>query len=178
MPDLREPARTPSAAVRRYRKYLQKSLACLSPAIWYVAPRLRGKEHQKSLVLSEDPIRLKRPGGTTLLLSAGHHFHIEKDSRHPGEFKVRTDGYFYRVRHSDDSIGELISWHWHPGAPMKDPHVHITGLHGLHVPSGRIAFEEVVWMLVQDLGISARRSDWRDVLTECLARFRAYRTWH
>ncbi len=42
----------------------------------------------------------------------------------------------------------------------------------LHVPSGRIAFEQVLLFVIEELGVAAR-----EVLGEVLERFRQYRTW-
>jgi len=54
-----------------------------------------------------------------------------------------------------------MSWHWHPLTTpgRSDPHTHVRsdnvglpGLRELHIPSGRVAFEEVAYFLIADLG--------------------------
>jgi hypothetical protein len=47
----------------------------------------------------------------------------------------------------------------------------------LHIPTGRVSFEQVVRFLVDDLEVVPQRHDWRDVIAESEERFRAFRTW-
>lgn len=106
-----------------------------------------------------------------------------KDQRFRREWKVGTDGYAYTVSEDRDLSSELFSWHWHP-TTRQDTHLHVGRGHDLHgplarlrVPTGRVAFEEVVRFLIEDLYVQPERSDWDSVLSECLERFRRFRTW-
>jgi hypothetical protein len=141
-----------------------------------------------SLTTSQDFVRLKREGQPALFLEASQRFELVPDHRFDGEWKSKTLAYIYAVRESDEpgDDAEVISWHWHPlTTPQRpDPHVHVRADHaglpslsGLHIPSGRVAFEEVALFLIADLGCTPVRDDWRDVLEDTLVRFRAYRTW-
>jgi hypothetical protein len=101
-------------------------------------------------------------------------------------FKVGTKAYYYTVRRAEDD-GEIILFHWHPsGGHVTYPHVHIGSAelsrNGLlsgksHMPSGRIAFEQVLIML-HDLGAEPGQSDWEAVLDRNLKTFVDWRSWH
>jgi hypothetical protein len=64
--------------------------------------------------------------------------------------------------------------HLHVGADMPDLGV---DFHGLHIPTGRVAFEEVVRLLIVDLGAQPRETDWETILRDSEERFRTFRTW-
>ncbi len=56
-------------------------------------------------------------------------------------------------------------------------HPRLGELGRLHVPSGRIAFEQVLLFVIDELGVVPAREAAREVLGEVLERFRQYRTW-
>ncbi len=131
------------------------------------APRPRGLPGQLALTTSEDPIRL-RTSGRPLFISAGQYFHFEPDARFEGEFKVMTDGYVYRVRSSELQGADLFQWHWHPEVQgQPDCHLHVGAEHdarlprSLHLPSGRVGFEEILAFLIRECDVRPARSDWR-----------------
>jgi hypothetical protein len=95
--------------------------------------------------------------------------------------------YIYEVRLADSDVG-ILNWHWHPLTTSErlDPHVHVelthpdlagTSFPKLHVPSGRVGFEEVVHFLIEDLEVEPARDDWRDRLHESLVSWREFRSW-
>lgn len=179
---MRVPAKGPREAHRRYLRFLQKSLSCISSAIWLTGPRPGGEEGELALTTSDDPISLRGEAGPAFL-SAGQHFRTIQDERFEGEWKVRTEGYAYRVALSEETGPFLFAWHWHPNT-RPDPHLHVgadhpevTELPRLHVPTGRVSFEEVVRFLVTDLRVVPARRDWQETLAETESRFRAFRTW-
>jgi hypothetical protein len=180
---VRVPARSPEEARERYLRFLQQSLSCVSREIWFVADRPRGQRGELSLTTSRDPLEMPMEGGGRLYLSAGQHFRFVPDDRYQGEWKVRTDGYAYRVGLSADPSDYLVAWHWHPDS-RPDPHLHVglthpqvAGFRGMHVPTGRVSFEEVLRFLVIELKLRPLRRDWEAVLSETEGRFRAFRTW-
>jgi hypothetical protein len=94
---VREPARRAHAAQQRYLHYLQRSLSCLTNAIWLVAPPPDARGDERALTVSGEPIRLRRDEGATLLLYANQRFDLIEDERFPGEWKARTHGYVYSI---------------------------------------------------------------------------------
>lgn len=148
----------------------------------------------ETLLLLTNPtaIRLRRAdGGPDLELEASQVFKIIPHPDYAGEFKARTLSYVYSVRFREPAIdvhSEIIAWHWHPlsTANQPMPHVHVRAgvpalgatLGKLHIPSGRVAFEEVVRFLINDLAVvPTRPDDWEAVVNESELRFRTYRSW-
>jgi hypothetical protein len=182
----RQPAKSAKAAQQRYLDVLQSSLTCLSSsAVWYAAPPLSGRGQGRALAVSQDPIGVKRKkGAAATVLFASQRFDIQQLD---GEWKVKTLEYIYRVATKNEPDGEYIAWHWHPlTTPDRSaPHLHVATKHAvlgaalrkLHVPTGRVSFEEVARFLITDLGVTAARNDWRQVLEDAESRFRTYRTW-
>jgi hypothetical protein len=87
----------------------------------------------------------------------------------------------YRYQLLDENDGELIAWHWHPGAGPDHPHIHVPAgpiNRHVHVPTGRVSIETVLRLLLTDLEVPARRPDHGEVLDETEARFIQYRRWH
>jgi hypothetical protein len=64
----------------------------------------------------------------------------------------------------------VFAWHWHPTrTPQKPyPHLHVRSEHrllglalkNLHMPTGRVSFEEVVRFLIDELRVVPTRTDW------------------
>ena len=181
---MRDPARTPSAAQARYVRVLQRTLSCLSKAIWVVGPSNAGTD--RKLTLSEEAIRLRTAEGPTLWLRASQHFELIPHPEFEGEWKSSTRAYVYELGLEDDDDG-LIGWHWHPNTTPDrlTPHTHVRVEHAplgvsfprLHIPSGRVSFEEVARFAIVELGVSPDREDWDDILAESLLRFQTYRSW-
>jgi hypothetical protein len=185
---VREPAKTAAAARSRYIRFLQLPLSCLTKAIWVVGESPEGGD-DSSLLASEDPIRLKREDGLSLLFSPSQRFDLIPDEREgfEGEWKARTLAYIYEVRVEGEDEPQLLGWHWHPlETPHRaEPHVHVRVEHEslgvplpkLHLPAGRVAFEELVLLLIRDLGVRPARDDWEAIIEDTWGRFRAFRTW-
>jgi hypothetical protein len=94
---------------------------------------------------------------------------------------VSTVGYEYRLTRGQG--GELAAWHWHP-APLPGPdfpHLHIAGEtlnRHAHLPTGRVRFESVLRLLIDDLGVPSRRTDYAEVLYTAERLFIQHRRWH
>ena len=186
---MRQPARTEAAARSRYIGFLQKALSCLTNAVWVSGPVPEERGGGFALTCSQEPIRLRRDADLPdLYLSVSQRFEIVPDARYQGEFKARTLAYVYRLSldaAAEDS--EILAWHWHPltTPDRTNPHLHVgvdqpelgVTFAKLHVPTGRVSFEEVVRFLVVDLGVQPARDDWEDVIGDTEARFREFRTW-
>lgn len=177
---MRDPTRTRRDARERYKGYLQQTLSCISLAVWSTAPT---RELEEFALEPWGDIQLRRDGDDPLWLKLGQVFHFEEDERHPGEWKVKTDGYAYTVTLDEDLSQELLSWHWHPSS-RPDPHLHVGRRHPefppfgkVHVPTGRVALERVVFFLIEELRVVPLRADWRQVLEDTLRRFEHWRTW-
>ncbi len=128
-------------------------------------------------------VAMARADGDPLHLRATQEFHLDDHPQFPGERKVVTDAYAYTLSESPELADELLAWHWQPESG-REPHMHIGRAHArlgelgrLHVPSGRIAFEQVLLFVIDELEVVPAREDAKEVLSEVLERFRQYRTW-
>jgi hypothetical protein len=180
---VREPARSDAEARKRYLRHLRRSLSCLSAsAVW----RAGETAHAGTWVALTAPrvVTLNRQSEPPLYLRATQTFHYSDHPDYRGERKVSTDQYAYTLADTADISTELIAWHWQPEGGRIDPHLHIGHAHPeherftrWHVPTGRVAFEEILLFAINDLAVTPAHADWRAVLDDTLARFREFRSW-
>ncbi len=83
-----------------------------------------------------------------------------------GQPHVRTVSYIYSVFNASER--RILGWHYHPEGrgerPVATPHLHVyvdteaggQSLPKLHLPTGRVALEDVVTFLVDGMGVLAR----------------------
>lgn len=172
------PGRTPHEARSNFLGPLQRVLSCLTGAQLYYRQAPVGES--EALLVSDDPVALRCRGGAVLKLSIGHRYTlVETDERQLGPWKATTRAYLYRL---DDGEGqEQVSWHWHPSGRSRfdRPHLHVGAGHlaGRHLPTGRVSIESVVRLLLGEMDVVSRRSDWVQVLDDAEGNFLAYRTW-
>ncbi|MGH3341953.1 MAG: hypothetical protein ACRDPK_03540 [Carbonactinosporaceae bacterium] len=128
--------------------------------------------------MSEDPVRLRSrriAGGLQFKLR--HQFRLVEAGRK--DWHVSTVAHAYRL--NDNAGDELVTWHWHPGLRGVDyPHLHVTGGpvgRRAHLPSGRVSIESVLRLLLDDLGVPAKRDDYWQVLDASEGPFLRYRRW-
>jgi hypothetical protein len=186
-----EAALTPEDAKARYLRLLQPPLACVADTKWVDGPPPRRSTGAIALVTRESPATLQRWRGlAAAVLTATQRFEVIPDYRFDGEWKVSTKAYVYVVsiatRRAPVPV-EVFAWHWHPERmPRKAyPHLHVRSEHrllglalkNLHIPTGRVSFEEVVRFLVDELRVVPSREDWRSVVDETEVLFKQYRTW-
>lgn len=89
-----------------------------------------------------------------------------------GEVAVRDVAYLFGI--GDESGRELLSYHWHPSGPSRiiGPHLHVHAdiqlgtawLPKVHVPTGPVALQDVLRVLLEELGVEPIRDDWELVL--------------
>ncbi len=145
----------------------------------------RAGDESGALTLSEDPLKLRsaRLGGG-IQLQLRHQFRLIKDDEEPSasRWHVSTGAYFYQL---DDGSGhELTAWHWHPATRVRSPHVHVAGgILGklIHLPTGRVSIESVLWLLLTDLEVKPARGhadDFAEILAAAERSFIGHRRWH
>jgi hypothetical protein len=180
----------PAEAVRSFVGPLQRAISCVTRSQLRVsqggyAPSVTGQPH--GLLLNGGrPVALSGPERPQLFVSLGYDVvHVDDPER--GPWKVSTRSYRYHILTNDGT--ESVLYHWHPDGKshVTRPHMHIGNsllsrdaviTRKAHMPSGRIALELVVWLLLDEYGVPPLRDDAHGVLDECLDRFERYRTWH
>ena len=177
----RDPARSDAEAKARFLGVLNRSLSAVCRnSVWIVSPLAGG---QFNAFTSPKPaIRLRVPDGPDLYLRSTIRFQYVADDRFTrGERKVSTDLYAHTVGTSDSLKPQLYSWEW---STAQAPHLHVRrgdpdygGLGKLHLPTGRVFFEDVLRFLVTEHGVPPARDDWQDVLGEGLRKVSMFATW-
>lgn len=181
-------ARNESEAEERFIRSMNRGLGYLTRRVHFRSARPRVKGQPWRLTLTPDEIApLICEGHTAFYLSATAEFIFERDQRpgHEGGTKARVTKYIYVLQADQDPASELVSWHWHPDdAPERpDPHVHVRsdhedlpGLRDMHLPSGRVLFEDVLLYAIKDLGVGCQEGTEAN-LREMIERTRRYNTW-
>jgi hypothetical protein len=187
----RQPANTPHEARQRYARFLQRSLACIAPDVWNVGPAVAGRpegEWVLTLPNAGRPIQLRREDGSACLLVASQRFVIVPDPRNEGEYKTSTREYIYKIWDGSDASGQpVVEWHWHPSRGTLHPHTHARPPYAgpafgeafdkHHLPTARVAFEQVVRFLIEDLEVEHQVGDWAERLDEALTAHEYWRSW-
>jgi hypothetical protein len=193
-------ASTSAKAVQAFRDWLQDAVGCItqvrldaSPDWQQPATRSAGPH---TISLSDDGLPLLLDGTAQIALTVNHHYRIVHDSAR-GEWHVQTAAYYYAI--DAQGGGEILSYHWHPGVGIDFPHVHVSssavnpdvisaakwapGANALradlakaHLPTGRIALEDVISLLIEQFDVPGR-GHWKDTLRASRAEFEQNRRW-
>ncbi|HEY5244422.1 MAG TPA: hypothetical protein VIJ60_02055 [Acidimicrobiales bacterium] len=177
----RVPTRTDADAKRRFFNFLGRSLSAVCKnAVWIASPRTDGTF---AAITNPPIIRLRRDEGNLYLRSTLEFTYADDDRFGALERKVVTLGYAHTVGESDSLKPQLYSWEWAAAEPTY-PHVHLRrsdpafeGLGKLHIPTGRVFYEDVLRFLVDEHRVQPARDDWRDVLDDSHRRVAMFASW-
>lgn len=172
------PGRTPAEAVVDYRDPIQRAVDCVVPTVVNIRGGYHPSDRPHSLILGDgSPQRLR---GTRIVISLSHLYRVMllEDPDDPrGSWGVNTVGYMYALCEREGP--EILSYHWHPfrEGEFTLPHLHLGAGAGIgrpelvaaHLPTGRIAIEDFLRLVLRDFGATPRRSDWEAVLSETQA---------
>lgn len=175
------PGKTPREAVQAYIDPLQKSLALISEGVLRCDNRDRIDD--LSVLRLPDPVSLH--GRSHLFIGMVQQYRIIKDPNN-GPFRVTTAHYKYTLETEDSE--EIIGYHWHPEgpSPVRYAHLHLgagaqigrSELDGrAHFPTGRVAFEDFVKLLIDVFDVKASRPTWRQALDRTKGLFERYKRW-
>ena len=122
-----------------------------------------------------------------LALDMIQHFRVIEAPVPHGPYRVQTVAYYYTVIEIDGPWREVFAYHWHPQgrSAITFPHFHLYQGSGTirdevrkaHFPTGRIALEEVLRLVIQEFGVRPLREDWDAILNRTQAAFEDWRTW-
>lgn len=131
-----------------------------------------------------DPVRLR--GELELDLVSRISYQISHAEGERGPWKVETLAYSHGLETTEAK--EIIVYQWHPGrgSRIEYPHLHLGavmssnlgGLEKAHIPTGRVALEDLLRFAITELGVEPQRDDWQEVLSETQGKFEDWRTWH
>lgn len=169
------PARSAAQAVAEFISPLQRALECVTDAVLVVQKggyHPVGQPHGAALH-GGLPAAIGR--GKTLHLLVYLQYHISDDRETVPGWLVRPLGYVFAL--SDYAKRALLAYHWHPGGGSRVtwPHLHVYDallspsslLSKAHLPTGRVALEDVLRLAIAEFGVEPRRrhqGDWDEVL--------------
>jgi hypothetical protein len=102
-----------------------------------------------------------------------------------------TESYTYRLQadESPKSKSWLVRWEYYRKPPVPDypyplAHVHVRGrftdsdeaIDRLHIPTGRVALELVIWHLIAEWGVPSKDDRWQFILGDSIKGFHERRT--
>jgi hypothetical protein len=188
---------SPRAALDAFVERTRRSIACVGEA--HVAGD--GHDPNRIHAIGMKPYRpdlrdrlqlyARESGRPDLLLDIAHEYSIVEVPEHVehGAFWVQTTSYRYHIYDLDGE--ELLLYHWHPGgvSDIEFPHVHVAcaprimlprprtderrpvDIGKLHLPTNQVLLEDVIELLIRDLGVEPRPAfrigdAWRTVLRD------------
>jgi hypothetical protein len=133
------------------------------------------------------------PDGTDFRLSLTQNFSVREDDRENyGPYRVHTTKYIYELFDGEERV---FGYHWHPDrtpdrqyphfhlwagatrllSEQHDPHIPI--LRDAHIPTGRIAIEDVLWLLIADFHVHSYVTHWKKRLRKNRKSFEDWKSW-
>lgn len=175
------PGRTPREAVKAYLEPLQKNLSIICKGV--LRPSNYDMVDKVGVLMLPDPAPLN--GRPDLYLAFAQQYKIIKDVEN-GPFRVTTRYYSYAVETQDAQ--EIVGYHWHPDgdSPVKFSHLHLGpgALIGreeisrkAHFPTGRVAFEDMVELLIDTFGVQPDRTLWQEIVEKTRSLFTQHKSW-
>lgn len=165
---------TPYEAFDDFRAPLQRAVSCVDREahVWALIGTngySPGQEHALTPNLGE-PVRLRGRIGLDLLFRIW--YRVVSAERERGPWRIETLAYSHRLETTD--AREIVAYHWHPGrsSEITYPHLHIGAGIGVdlgildktHIPTGRVALEDLLRFAIVEVGVEPRRSNWEEIL--------------
>lgn len=98
-----------------------------------------------------------------------------------GQMRMSTRRYVYELSESGST---LLGWHWHPASKRASqitwPHLHMpkaSKYAKAHVPTGRVALEDLLLFLINDMGAVPDRDNASAIIEETSQVHKAHRGW-
>ena len=184
------------AANKEFSENFQKALSTITKCVWQTVEH--PDKGEVILIYSLPRLPVKTIDGSRQYILIAHMI-TEVVDDHKGNQRVHTREYIYKI--ADNAGGSLYEFHWHPEkidrvtleprllqqsekAPFPAPHIHVhakdsrfPSLHKNHIPSGRVAFEDVLQFIFEECDVQPNRLNWKDVLKQTKAKFEADSSW-
>jgi hypothetical protein len=174
-------------AVNNYREPLKDAVGCVTNPVLLFSEHggYRVGEEYSLALMEGDPVQLS--GTARIAISVIQYFQVIQDEREDyGPFRVTTTAYYYTVE--DENGHEIIAYHWHPKAPNSKtvhPHVHLQygakvkrqELAGTHLPTGRVAVEDFLRLMIEVFGVAPLKKNWSVILGRTKKQFDLYKSW-
>lgn len=168
------PGRNELAAWRAFKQPIERAVGCLDMTARLVERRF--DDGLRFIASSREGISV------TKALRLRFSMQLEPVQAE-GVWRMTTRKYDYTISPSAAPATVVFGWHWHPESrrsPIRYPHVHVpaaTAFSTRHIPTGRVALEDVIEFAFADLGAVPAYAGAREVLDEVSAIHKQHRTW-
>ncbi len=181
--------KTTAEAVQNFLDPLQRAMSCVTEAVLsvgggYHASPANNPQQRHVLTIHNSPAVLGRDKHFALDL-VQHYRVVEGEGAH-GPWKVSTVAYYYTLLIAA-TAQEVLGYHWHPQgrSDVTYPHLHLYegagslqhNLRKAHLPTGRIAVEDMLRLAIIHFRVLPLRQDWETILTETQDAFQQWRLW-
>jgi hypothetical protein len=183
-------ARTPEQALKTWVASLCQALQCVAQAEVFGTGHAIGQRNGILVVphipLAENTVLVRlTTQGPALRLRIFQDYTVVSGLDDPRHRSFRVQLLQYRYEVTDRDGNELFAYHLHPDSSshFKGPHFHPSGVVPLalppdsagqgfftlaigkaHFPTGQITPQQVIRLLIEDLGVEPRTANWRQTL--------------
>lgn len=161
-------------------------VSCVTKAVLNVSGGTYASDRPHVLTFG-DGLPQKLKGANVYLVITQSYRVIQEEDPDRGPWRVTIDQYVYtlralRGRDKSEKPATLLSYQWHPkpGERYSYPHLHLGPASGIgssasaaarltdksHVPTGRVAVEDVVRFAITQLNVEPLRDDWEKSWTK------------
>jgi hypothetical protein len=177
--------KTEYEAVERFRESLHRTLSCVLQGVHV---DVKGRYYVSTVphpLTIMDGLPVELGGSTGLSIRVSQQYRLVEVPSGTGPWRVTTVAYHYTLQESGGP--EILSYQWHPNVPntARYPHLHLghgAGLgreefHRAHLPTGRVALEAFVRLLIEGFQVPPEKEDGEDELAKSLVEFEEDRSW-
>ena len=163
--------RNPAEAVGDYRHCIQRMVSCVTNSVVDVAGGYHPSEFPHRLTMNGGlPVPLGGP--SRFMFGLQQNYRIIESGPLGAPWRVNVVGYDYIIY--DREQREVLLYHWHPrgNSPVVIPHLHLEQGAGVirdevrdaHLPTGDVSLNAILRVLIEEMGVNSRRSDWESIL--------------
>ena len=163
--------RSPAEAVAEYRHSIQRLLSCVTSSVVDVAGGYYPAQVPHRLTLNGG-VSVALDGPSRLRLELQQYYRIVETGRPGALWMVDVVGYYYAIHDSEER--EVLLYHWHPhvNSPVVIPHLHLeqgaqvgrAEVREAHLPTGEVSLNAILRVLIEEMGVRPRRSDWESIV--------------
>ena len=165
--------RRPAEVVNNYRSDVQRLISCVTDAVVGVDGGYYPSPNPHFLTMNSGrPVTLGGP--SRLMFRLQQNYRIVDSGLTGDAWQVDVVGYNYAV--IDAEVTEVLLYHWHPigNSPIVAPHLHLrrgaqvgrTEVRDAHLPTGDVSLNAILRVLIEEMGVRPRRSEWESILAE------------
>ena len=113
-------------------------------------------------------------GSSQLMLRVQQTYRLVESGPPGDSWQVDVVSYNYVV--FDFEQREIVVYHWHPrgNSHVLTPHLHFgqgaqvgrPEVRDAHLPTGDVSLNAILRVLIEEMGVQPRRSDWESILAE------------